>query len=402
MTALQTIADTHAEAASHRLLVIGRPGNRVSSVIEGAEILGCFASIVHSKSDTDDWAAIDDVAQAKGLYAGLFRECLVIVWDLEPIVSTGRLETFLDTMANTQDRRPRPGRWSPQVVCFGLVDRDFPLGFRACRKLIEREFAGIGDPQCCLSTLDDWCRRKPEVFEGGLSLRHAFTKQPSHWIFMGDHDFGNAVRSKAIKLEEAGLGESRRRLQSGKQRGRTCSTPWGGPPPSIPIPRRIGRSIPPPSASSHPGSWQGLARTRDGRGARTSRFTRRAPAQPSALGNRPHRDWPVDWSMTRPKTSPRFRAAMGRQGTCRSSWSETLNPSARGRAGPESCPADGSLHIRTEFLSERFDLDVKRGQWRPFCFLTLAQSFELTINVMVQSYSAALRPGPTCPRPAAP
>ena len=347
MTALQTIADTHAEAASHRLLVIGRPGNRVSSVIEGAEILGCFASIVHSKSDTDDWAAIDDVAQAKGLYAGLFRECLVIVWDLEPIVSTGRLETFLDTMANTQDRRPRPGRWSPQVVCFGLVDRDFPLGFRACRKLIEREFAGIGDPQCCLSTLDDWCRRKPEVFEGGLSLRHAFTKQPSHWIFMGDHDFGNAVRSKAIKLEEAGLGESRRRrilANSGANLldplGRTTafdpdtetyrqvySTPF-----RLFAPRELARAC----------ANQGWTRGED-----FEIYTSCAGAT-RRLGNRPHRDWPVDWSMTRPKTSPRFRAAMGRQGTCRSSWSETLNPSARGRAGPESCAADGSLHIRAQ------------------------------------------------------
>lgn len=200
------IAADFAEEPFFHLLYVGGDSDASTDLLAAARESGWFEKVLRVEPRRDDLIDVDELAKAEELYVGVFRGCLVVVWDFDGLwPSYG--DSALRNTARIAERVQQARKWSQQVIGFGLTTTTPPASsFLELAELIAGDVAAVGDAGTCLETLRRWCAPSRET----LGLRASFQKGPSGWLRYIKHDYlNNGVLSSRLRpaLDATGLAD---------------------------------------------------------------------------------------------------------------------------------------------------------------------------------------------------
>jgi len=187
VTSLDEICRATPRAPFFLLLYVGADAERASrlrmAVGESAELREVF----HASSREEATALVD----RKDLRVGWLDGCLLVIWDLGDHPE----KDIIGWLA-------RLPRWpSGQVVAFLVAGTGPKLSSQDFLACVDRDFAGIGDFETCLTRVKQWCSpgKHPDF---GLP----FLKRPSRWLRDLKHDYiVNTVLIHRSSLADLGL-----------------------------------------------------------------------------------------------------------------------------------------------------------------------------------------------------
>ena len=193
MSEFERVARLHAQQPFFHFLYVGNQPARWEALRAAMEEMGCFETI---KSITVEELRQDETAgvERKEFGVSRFAGCLIEVWDIIDACSGSDLVAVLTGS-------PFRVLFSPQSVRFGLLPEGQGLRFRDFIAAIDHNFAGVGDLAGCVEAVGSWCGGGESV-NGPLSLRMACNKEPSYWLRSIKHDYGNLLDQLPAELRK--------------------------------------------------------------------------------------------------------------------------------------------------------------------------------------------------------